>query len=148
MSEEQVGTGGQETAEKKWAVDIDGYKANPKRYKQRDGLAKAQLENKIITEGDTKDAEKSMSVMYLVNLYPLLRYGIAEAEGFNLPLTEEDFWELPEQFSLELAESIREVNPQYAVPFVELQKQMWKASMKAQESQPEDTSLSEQADSE
>jgi len=112
---------------KKWAVEVGKYKANPSVYSKRDGLSKAQLETEIIMRFDPKDANSSLEMLHLNNFYPLLKYGIEEAEGFDLPLTEEAFWELPEQFVFELSEAIQGENPQYAIPFSALQKQVFES---------------------
>lgn len=113
-----------ETPKKKWAVEVGEYRANPKRYTQRDGLRKAQLEMAIAERYEPDDRDQALEMLHLNNSFPLLRYGIEEAEGFELPLEEEVYWELPVEFVHELSETIREVNPQYAVPFVALQKAM------------------------
>jgi hypothetical protein len=113
--------------EKVWNVEMEGdeeegspsLRARVKRFTMSDGLQKTQLERDLTVSAEkTPDAEIKM--LYLVNNYPLLKFGIREAEGFALPLTEEAFWKLPEQFVILLVEKIREANPQYNIPFLAL----------------------------
>lgn len=110
--------------------DGEDFKARVKNYTFRDGLNKTQLEGKLIktVTGAPDNADRDIALLYLVNNYPLLRFGLEAAEGFALPLRQDVFWKLPEMFVLEVAEAIREVNPQYGIPFLELRKAMEKAS--------------------
>lgn len=122
-----------------YAVEVGPYKANPKVFNKRDGLKKAQLEAEILMRFDPKDTNSSLEMIHLNNFYPLIRFGVAEAEGFAVPLTEEAFWELPEQFVFDLSEAIQEANPQYAVPFSALQEMMWAGFRKSTDPLPTDT---------
>lgn len=129
---------------KQWDVEVTCgdrvYRANAKAYSKRDGLKKAQLEAEILTRYNPESVDSSLEMIHLNNFYPLLRYGISEVEGMALPLDEETFWNLPEQFVLDLSEAIQEVNPQYAVPFSVLQQQMWANFQKTPEKQQKATS--------
>jgi hypothetical protein len=135
---------------KKWAVEVTAngvaYRANPKTYTKRDGLAKAQLETNILRRDYPDDTDGALAMLHLNNFYPLLRHGILEAEGFELPLTEEVFWDLPEQFVFELSEAIQEENPQYAIPFSELQRAMWNGFQPNTETPPTPTAEKEPGD--
>jgi len=120
-----------------WHIEDEetGIKFRVKRYEMRDGLDKAKLEvalSERIPENPTADDD--LEALYSVNYYPLLRFGIAEAEGVELPLSEESFWKLPEDLVLELSEHIREVNKQYALPFSDLQKMIATLSSPKEES--------------
>lgn len=110
-------TAKKKSATKKWQVNVAGCKANAKRFDNRDGLRKQQMENEIRERFNPDDNNESLEMLRLHNYYPLLALGIGEHEGFEMPMTEEIFWGLPEEFVLEMSEQIQEENPQYAVPF-------------------------------
>ena len=128
---------------KQWAVEVTSgdtvYRANPKVYTKRDGLKKAQLEADILMRYNPDNVSSSLEMVHLNNFYPLLCYGISEAEGIELPLSEATFWDLPEQFVFDISEAIQEENPQYAVPFSALQQQMWANFQKGLETPQENT---------
>lgn len=116
---------------KKWDVIFDDgdthLKARVKAYTTRDGMAKRALETALAVRfpeapADAPPTDADVEALLLINQYPLIKFGVAEAVGFALPLSEEDFWKLPEAFTLELGEAIRKRNAQYAIPFLELRR--------------------------
>jgi hypothetical protein len=125
------------------------YKMRVKRYRVKDGLAKTSLELQLAKRYPNEDIseEQGIEMLYLINSFPLLKFGIEACDGFALPLTEEMFWDMPEQFVAEACEAIREVNQQYQLPFSELQRALRRLSKtNSNEVSPENTSGSEQSD--
>lgn len=126
----------------KWDVEYkDGDKAiraNAKRYSVRDGLAKTSLELQLAKRypAESTTDEQGVEMLYLINHYPLLKFGIGKSEGLELPLTEDAFWDLPESFVFDTCEAIREANPQYAVPFFELLRTLRNISPTSETAQP------------
>lgn len=113
-------------------VSEDGtLKANVRAFTVRDGLYHAQMERQV-TDRYVKmniegNVEKETEMMFLVQNFPLLAAGISTADGFPVPLDEETFWTLPEEFMNRLTEKVRAKNPQYAMPFFELKKMIFSA---------------------
>lgn len=140
-------------SEARWDVILEGLgddptlKARVKRFTMKDGLEKTQLERRLIDASNTKgNTDREIALLYLVNNYPLLRGGIVEAEGFKLPLTADAFWKLPETFVMLVGEAIREVNPQYALPFSELLRMTTQPSATPSDSPSESTQTSGESD--
>lgn len=119
-------------------------KARVKVFTARDGMGKRSLEIKLAQRfpdepADAEATERDAEDLYLVNNYPLLRFGIKEAVGFDLPLSEEGFWSLPEAFMLTLSEAIRKANPQYTLDFLSLRRLIEMASARNTEQTTTDT---------
>ena len=133
MSEEQ-------TWDVEWGTPTPTHFAKCKVYEMRDGLHKSQMERAIALRMKGEADDTDMELMYLLNNYPLMRFGLAAAEGFSLELTEEEFWHLPEGFVMQVCEAIREANPQYNLPFTELLKTVMTSLTPREEKPPDSTS--------
>ncbi len=141
------------TKKKHWDVEleVDGvwYRMDAKRYNVRDGLSKTSLELQLTKRyPDNDELEQGTEMLTLVNNFPLLKFGIAAHEGFDTPLTEKTFWNLPEEFVMQATETIRERNPQYSLPFLTLQQTLKNISQTRMSAPaPENTSPSDPSDS-
>lgn len=135
-------------AKSKWDVQHEDhrgkvYKIRVKALTNRDGLSLEQLRLSVAARLGAETSgldDAATEALRLVQYWPALRYGTEEAEGIEIPETEDQFWAIPETVMLVWFEAVVEANPQLGVPFLEVRRMLDEALAKLKESGSPDTS--------